>query len=192
MTKKTLPTPEAKESYKMLYMELGPTEAATRAGVPKNTMTKWASRYGWSQARALPLRPGRPAATVSSYVVRQPEAGVVKAAPAANGAGTALSPSEALIKARQELGDRTRTALARATAAAAEQAASQPPPPVLSTSHLRELAAAASRVFAWDSDRGPSTVHNTLVITQEQLKSIGMLREAAETTKEAAEKAALA
>jgi len=85
---------------------------------------------------------------------------------------------EALKKINEELCGRTRTALARATAAAAEQAAEQPPLPVLSTSHLRELAAAASRVFEWDADKGPSTVHNTLVITAEQLKQIGMLREA--------------
>src|SRR5437660_1251797 len=106
MKEKILSTPEAKEPYKMLYMELGATEAATRTGVPKNTMTKWASRYGWSQARAVPLRPGRPGATVSSYVVRQPDAGVVEADPAENGAGAALSPSEALKKARQELDGR--------------------------------------------------------------------------------------
>jgi hypothetical protein len=180
MKNKILPTPESKESYKMLYMELGPTEAATRAGVPKNTMTKWASRYGWSKARAVPLKPGRPAATVSSYVVRQPDAGVVEADPAANGATAALSPSEALKKAHMELGGRTRTALAQATAAAAEQAASQPPLPVLSTSHLRELAAAASRVFSWDN-AAPQVTHNQLIITADQLRQIRMLRESVET-----------
>ena len=161
----------------MLYMELGPTEAATRTGVPKNTMTKWASRYGWSKARAVPLKPGRPAATVSSYVVRQRDAGVVVADPAAIGASATLSPSEALQKARQELDGRTRTALAQATTAAAEQAASQPPPPVLSTSHLRELAAAASRVFGWDGTaKTQGDTYNTLVITQEQLAQIRALR----------------
>jgi len=74
--------------------------------------------------------------------------------------------------------DRTRTALAQATAAAAEQAASQPPPPVLSTSHLRELTASASRVFGWDNTTHQVT-HNQLVITADQLRQIRMLRESA-------------
>jgi hypothetical protein len=87
--------------------------------------------------------------------------------------------SEALEKARQELGGRTRTALAQATTAAAEQAAAQPPPPVLSTSHLRELAAAASRVFGWDNTTHQVT-HNQLVITADQLRQIRMLRETSE------------
>jgi hypothetical protein len=162
----------------MLYMELGPTEAATRSNVPIGTMTKWASRYGWSAARAVPLQRKRPALGVSHYVAKAPNGTVAEPDSAATGAGAALSPSEALQKARQELDGRTRTALARATAAAAEKAASQPPPPVLSTSHLRELAAAASRVFDWDGGKGGLHVHadQALVITQEQLAQIRALR----------------
>jgi hypothetical protein len=79
-----------------------------------------------------------------------------------------------------ELGDRTRTALAQVTAAAAEQAVSQPPLQVLSASHLREIAAAASRVFGWQNT-APHVTHNQLVITADQLRQIRMLRESAET-----------
>jgi hypothetical protein len=85
--------------------------------------------------------------------------------------------ADALKKISQELATRTRTALARAATAAAEAAAAREQPlPVQSTAQLRELTAAASRVFGWESDRGPSTVHNTLVITQEQLAQIRALR----------------
>jgi hypothetical protein len=53
---------------------------------------------------------------------------------------------------------------------------------VLSTSHLRELTAAATRVFGWDNQhKTPGDTYNTLMITQEQLKQIRMLREGAET-----------
>jgi len=88
--------------------------------------------------------------------------------------------ADALKKVHTEAATRTRTALAQATAAAAEKAASQPPPPVLSTSHLRELTAAASRVFGWDNAT-QNVTHNQLVITVEQLKQIGMLRSGKET-----------
>jgi hypothetical protein len=106
----------------------------------------------------VPLQRKRPALGVSHYVAKASNGAVAEPDSAATGAVTALSPSEALEKVHQEAATRTRTALAQATAAAAVQAASQPPPPVLTTSHLRELAAAASRVFSWDADKGPSTV----------------------------------
>jgi len=94
--------------------------------------------------------------------------------------------TEALKNLHLEYSDRTRTALAQATAAAAENAATQPPPPVLSTSRLRELTAAASRVFGWDNAT-PQVTHNQLVITVEQMKHIGMLREGAQTIEQVAE-----
>jgi hypothetical protein len=77
--------------------------------------------------------------------------------------------ADALKKVHTEAATRTRTALAQSTAAAAEQAASQPPPPVLSTSHLRELSAAASRVFGWDHGQKQGDTYNALVISAEQL-----------------------
>jgi hypothetical protein len=86
--------------------------------------------------------------------------------------------ADALNKVHLEAATRTRTALARVTAAAAEEAAANGIPlPVRSTAQLRELTAAASRVFRWDENKGPSTVHNTLVITSEQLQQIRALRE---------------
>lgn len=90
--------------------------------------------------------------------------------------GRKAPPSDALQNVQQELATRTKTALAQATATAAEQAAGQPPLPVLSTSHLRELTSAASRVFGWDN-AAPQVTHNQLVITQEQLERIRALRD---------------
>jgi hypothetical protein len=176
---KNKPQPVNKEAVKMLWQELGASETARRLGLKIGTVTKWASRYKWSndalpgvaRARVLGKR-GDTSLTVAD-ASQDADSGAVA------GSVVGVSPSQALKNLHLEYSDKTRTALAQATAAAAVQAASKPPPPVLSTSHLRELAAAASRVFGWDSDRGPSTVHNTLVITPEQLKSIGMLREAA-------------
>jgi hypothetical protein len=55
---------------------------------------------------------------------------------------------DALKKINEELATRTRTALAQSVTAAAEAAAAREEPlPVQSTAQLRELAAAASRVF---------------------------------------------
>jgi hypothetical protein len=78
----------------------------------------------------------------------------------------------------QELATRTRTALAQAATASAEAAAAREQPlPVQSTAQLRELAAAASRVFGWGgSAKTPGDTYNTLVITQEQLAQIRALR----------------
>jgi hypothetical protein len=84
---------------------------------------------------------------------------------------------DALKRINAELATRTRTALAQSITAAAEAAAQrQEPLPVGSTAQLRELTGAAARTFGWDTDREPSTVHNTLVITQEQLEQIRALR----------------
>jgi hypothetical protein len=92
--------------------------------------------------------------------------------------GASVAAADALNKIHQEAATRTRTALAQVTAAAAEEAASSGIPlPVRSTAQLRELAAAASRVFGWDENKAPGTVHNTLVITSEQLKQIRALRD---------------
>ena len=55
-----------------------------------------------------------------------------------------------LIAAHKELEQRTRSGLAQATARAAEAAAkADKPVDVSSTSHLRDLAASAARVFGW-------------------------------------------
>ena len=54
---------------------------------------------------------------------------------------------------------------------------------MLSTAHLRELTAAASRVFGWDNAT-PQVTHNQLVITADQLRQIRMLREPGECSAE--------
>jgi hypothetical protein len=92
--------------------------------------------------------------------------------------------ADALENVHKIAATRTRTALAQAATAAAEQAAAQAPLPVLSTSHLRELTAAASRVFGWDSAT-PQVTHNQLVITADQLRQIRMLRESVDTPERA-------
>ena len=51
---------------------------------------------------------------------------------------------------------------------------------------LRTSAAAASRVFGWDSG-APQVTHNQLVITADQLRQIRMLRESAEEPVESSE-----
>lgn len=59
-----------------------------------------------------------------------------------------------------------------------------------STAQLRELAAAAGRVFGWDNN-APQVTHNQLVITADQLKQIRMLRDSAEPTDEEADETSL-
>ena len=93
-----------------------------------------------------------------------------------------------LLATHKELGERTKSGLARATARAAESAATAPEPlQVSNTAHLRDLAASAARIFGWDTDKKPGVQHNTLVITREQLQEIRALRERAEA-QECAEK----
>ena len=173
------PQPVNKEAVKMLWQQLGASETARRLGLKIGTVTKWASRYKWSKdalpgvarARVLGKR-GDTSLTVAN-VSQEAVPGAVA------GSGAGVSPSQALKNVHLEYSDKTRTALAQATAAAAVQAASQPPPPVLTTSHLRELAAAASRVFGWESGNKGSggDTYQTLVITQEQLAQIRALRD---------------
>ena len=68
--------------------------------------------------------------------------------------------------------------LAQATARAAEVAAKKKPIDVSSTSHLRDLAASAARIFGRDRDKKPpGDTYNTLVVTTEQLEQIRALRE---------------
>jgi hypothetical protein len=49
---------------------------------------------------------------------------------------------------------------------------------VCSTAHLKDLAAAAARVFGWDQQQRSGDTYNTLVVTQEQLAMIRSLRRA--------------
>jgi hypothetical protein len=74
---------------------------------------------------------------------------------------------------------RTKTALAQATTRAAEAAAkAEKPIDVSSTSHLRDLAQSAARIFGWDkTDKPQGNTYQTLVVTAEQLEQIRQLRE---------------
>jgi hypothetical protein len=42
---------------------------------------------------------------------------------------------------------------------------------------LRDLGAAAAKLFGWDSDKPAGNTYNTLVVTTEQLQQIRALRE---------------
>jgi hypothetical protein len=62
-------------------------------------------------------------------------------------------------------------------AKAATKAAQKPPLDVSNTSQFRDLANSSSRIFGWNTKVGPQTQFNQVVISQEQLKQIGMLRD---------------
>jgi hypothetical protein len=80
--------------------------------------------------------------------------------------------ADALVASHKAMEERTKSGLAQATAKAAEAAAkAEKPLEVSSPSHLRDLAAAAARVFGWDGNK-PQEVHNTLVFSQEDLDKI--------------------
>jgi hypothetical protein len=83
-----------------------------------------------------------------------------------------------LIATHSELGERTKSGLARATARAAEAAAKAADPlPISSTAHLRDLAASAARIFGWNNNDKPGVTFNQLCISAEQLEQIRQLRE---------------
>jgi len=82
-----------------------------------------------------------------------------------------------LIAEHKSLEAKTKTGLSIAAAKAAEQAAGQDGATNLNCSgKLRDLAAAAARVFGWDRDK-PAVQFNQLVVTQEQLEQIRALRD---------------
>jgi hypothetical protein len=139
-----------REAVRVLAIELGVREAARRCGLSEDRVRKWSSRYKWLQ-QSTP---------------KQKEAAVT----------VVTTPAAALKDAHNELATQTRTSLAKATAAAATKAAGATIP-VCSTSHLRELAQAAARVFGWDSNK-PAMQFNQCVISQEQLAQIREARRA--------------
>ena len=146
-----------RESVRVLAIELGAREAARRLGLNPNTVLSWAKRDNWE----LPNRKG----------------GATKAS--ANAITVQSKPGDVLIAAHKELEQRTRSGLAQATARAAEAAAkADKPVDVSSTSHLRDLAASAARVFGWDQGAKATVNVNAVVVSPEQLRQIRMLREA--------------
>lgn len=157
---KTTNHPVNKEAFKMLALEIKLNAACRKLSVPISTGKSWARRGGWKLPKRKGGRPSRalPASSASS-----------------------LHPiADALVETHRELEARTKSGLAQATARAAEAAAkSDKPLDVSSPSDLRDLAAAASRVFGWDT-KGGVTVNagQAVVVTPEQLRQIRMLREA--------------
>jgi hypothetical protein len=165
MNKKNQSKTVNKEAFRMLALEIGLNAACRKLDVPIPTGKSWARRGGWQ----LPKRPGgRPARTLSA---------------------SSLNPiADALVATHKELEERTKSGLARATARAAEAAATaKEPVQVSNPAHLRDLAAAASRLFGWDALKGPQVTLNQLCVTTEQLQQIRALREQADV-QECAEK----
>jgi transposase len=86
-----------REAVRVLSIELGAREAARRLGLNEDTVCSWARRYKWN----LPQRKnGRPSTDLASTLHTQP--------------------GDVLLAEHKSLETKTKTALARATAAAAE------------------------------------------------------------------------
>jgi hypothetical protein len=150
-----------KEAFKMLALEIGLNAACRKLDVPIPTGKSWARRGRWQ----LPKRPGgRPGRTLTAS------------------SASSLHPiADALVATHKELAERTKSGLAQATARAAEAAATAPEPlQVNNTAQLRDLAAAASRLFGWGTNKGAQVQFNQLCISTEQLQQIRALREQAD------------
>jgi hypothetical protein len=139
-----------REAIRVLAIELGAREAARRTGVNENTILSWSRRYKWD----LPKRTGGPKA------IELPS-----------------KPGDVLIASHKKLEDATKTGLMITAAKAATHAAQNPPLEVANTSQFRDLANSSSRIFGWNTKAGPQTQSNQVVISQEQLREIGMLRD---------------
>jgi hypothetical protein len=63
-------------------------------------------------------------------------------------------------------------------------AAQKPPLDVSNTSQFRDLATSSGRIFGWDKKAGSQAQFNHVVITPEQLREIGMLRDKMMTPEE--------
>jgi len=154
MKKKNQSKTVNKEAFRMFAVEIGLNEACRKLDVPIPTGKSWARRGGWK----LPKRTGgRPCRSLSA---------------------SSLHPiADALVATHKELGERTKSGLAQATARAAEAAAKAAEPlPVSNTAQLRDLAASAARVFGWDKKDSPQgNTYNTLVISADQLEEMRRL-----------------
>ena len=143
-----------REAVRVLAIELGAREAARRLGLNEDTVCSWARRYKWN----LPQRKnGRPGTDLASIMHTRP--------------------GDVLLAEHKSLETKTKTALARATAAAAEHASTEPPLEVRNPAHLRDLAASAVRIFGWDKTDKPGVqLNQQFCISQEQLEQIRQLR----------------
>jgi hypothetical protein len=152
-TKPQTRRPVDREGVRLLAMEIGASAAARKLGLNYNTVRSWAKRYNWGD---LPERAGRPAIVPATDLQR---------------------PGDVLLQTHKELGERTKTGLAQATARAPERAAkSEEPLQVSNTAHLRDLAQSAARIFGWGEGGVTVNANQALVVTQEQLEQIRQLR----------------
>jgi hypothetical protein len=142
--------PVDREAIRLLAIELGAREAARRTNVNENTILSWSRRYKWD----LPRRTGGPKAIELQS-----------------------KPGDVLIASHKELEATTKSALMQTAAKAATKAAQNPPLDVSNTSQFRDLANSSSRIFSWNAMASPQTQFNQVVISQEQLQKIGMLRD---------------
>jgi Putative ATPase subunit of terminase (gpP-like) len=153
-TKPQTKPPVDREAVRVLAIELGAREAARRLGLNPNTVLSWAKRYNWN----LPKRKGGATLKSAAAITLQSK------------------PGDVLIASHKELEGATKTGLMLTAAKAATKAAQNPPLDVSSTSQFRDLATSSGRIFGWNAKAGPQTF-NQVVISQEQLKQIGMLRD---------------
>jgi hypothetical protein len=143
------------EAVRVLAIELGAREAARRLGIKESTVLSRARRDRWN----LPKRKGGATLKKASAITLQSK------------------PGDVLIASHKELEGATKTGLMLTAAKAATKAAQKPPLEVVNTSQFRDLANSSSRIFGWNTKAGPQTQFNQVVISQEQLREIGMLRD---------------
>jgi hypothetical protein len=149
------------EAVRVLAIELGAREAARRLGIKESTVLSRARRDRWN----LPKRKGGATLKKASAITLQSK------------------PGDVLIATHKELEGTTKTGLMLTAAKAATKATQNPPLEVANTSQFRDLANSSSRIFGWNTKAGPQTQFNQVVISQEQLREIGMLRESVEKEK---------
>ena len=143
------------EAVRVLAIELGAREAARRLGIKESTVLSRARRDEWN----LPKRKGGATLKKASAITLQSK------------------PGDVLIASHKELEGATKTGLMLTAAKAATKAAQNPPLDVSNTSQFRDLTNSSTRIFRWNTKAGSQTQYNQVVISQEQLRQLGMLRE---------------
>src|SRR4029077_14136827 len=143
------------EAVRVLAIELGAREAARRLGIKESTVLSRTRRDKWN----LPKRRGGATLKKARAITLQSK------------------PGDVLIASHKELEGATKTGLMLTAAKAATKAAQNPPLEVGNTSQFRDLANSSSQIFGWNAKASPQTQFNQVVISQEQLQKIGMLRD---------------
>lgn len=147
--------PVTREAVKMLALEIGVRNAARKLGLNEKTVCTWSRRYKWD---VKANRIGGPSTPLTEDKLK-------------------AIPSVALKNHHKELEEQTRSGLGKATAKASGWIAEQQPDFITGASaRLRDLAAAASRVFGWDNDKASAVTLNQIVVSPEQLEQIRSLR----------------